>query len=121
MKDISGWKELSDKPVSILRVVLSNFFDSPYSKEDWEGLADMDFKLDEYLGGQVHLIEDMEDLTNVSKHFGETYGADLADEGAFDAWENLGDFVFIYMATHNGGGDSYFIPIELAKTGGVVL
>ena len=121
MKNISGWRELSDKPVSVLRTVLSNFFDSPYPKEDWEILAELDFKLDEYLGGQVYLLEDMEDLAKASAYFADTYGAGLGDGGAFDAWGNLGDFVFIYMATHDGGGDSYFIPIELAKAGGVVL
>lgn len=62
-------------------------------------------------GGSMFLIEEAEDLDKIHTTGNQSI---RCEPSAFDAIEIVGDYLWFYLATNDGGGDSFFVPIELA-------
>lgn len=95
-----------------------------YTEEEDE--VAKDFNL--YLGGQVKLVESFEDLklvptieeSKLDKQLQlpdlQGWASILETASSYDLAEKLpeGDFIVMFIATNNAGGDSYFIPTDIA-------
>lgn len=82
-------------------------------------ILNIDFEY--YFGGNVNLIETYEELgqistTKVSVGDRNAWATILETADAFDDCRYIGDgsFVVIFMATTDSGGDTYYIPREIA-------
>lgn len=65
------------------------------------------------LGGDIFLIERFDDLCYIQTTKEDTNGnwmTLLQTSDAFDACEWIGDYVYIFCATNNAGGPSFWIP-----------
>ena len=78
---------------------------------------DIDFMY--YLGGYVHVVENFDDLKEITtwkeKNDTEWYNIiEKADE--FDVLEKLNNHYFlVYNVTNNSGGHSYYVPTDIAN------
>ena len=89
------------------------------SGEFKEGFDDV-FKesFETIFGGDVHLVERFDDLGYISTFrpdsSGERFLNLLQTSDAFDACEWFGSYVYIMSATNDAGGQSYWVPKEIA-------
>ena len=93
---------------------------------------DIDLEGDDFaaeLGGLVHIAEQVEDLKEISSGYEKTEGGFLSlleRPGLFDwcGWDAQidnaadfgfkGDYFFVFYATNNSGGPTFWIPREIA-------
>lgn len=91
----------------------------PVDEEDKAEMLEHDFQFT--LGGHFYLVENTEDLSQIytaklkPNSDPPTYYNLSEQAGSFDICEYCGDFVYLLMCTHNGGGNTYLIPIEIAE------
>lgn len=84
-----------------------------------ENILEDDFQIT--LGGHFYLVEKPEDLSEIytaklkSNIEQPSYYNLNESPGVFDICEYSGDVVYIMMCTHNGGGNTYLVPIEIAE------
>lgn len=75
-------------------------------------------------GGDVHIVETDEDLKEISTSVEDTPDRwHSIDEVAcaFDGCEWLGDWLEVWMAWTDAGGDTYFVPRDIASRHPTVL
>ena len=88
-------------------------------ENDQAEMLDHDFEFT--LGGHFYLVETAEDLSQIytaklKPNADQPSYYTLAEQpGTFDICEYCGDFVYLLMCTHNGGGNTYLIPISIAE------
>ena len=116
MKSCNSLADLTEAPEAI--------------REYYEGfLYEIDLKGDDFgaeLGGSVHIVEQAEDLNEISSNYEKAEGGYLSlleHPGLFDwcGWDTTvdhagfkGDYFFIFYATNNAGGPTFWIPREIA-------
>lgn len=92
---------------------LKKYFDDIFNREEFK---DEDLEnFEPFLGGEIHLIEDLEDLKNIKYHIFEDGILILSDlskgPGNFDIYEKVSpDFLVVANMTNNSGGTTYIIP-----------
>ena len=74
------------------------------------GLED-DVLFSEYLGGQFHLVETDADLSEIPTMSGRSI---REYPSGFDIMEKVGGYWMICMMVSNSGGNTYFVPLEIA-------
>ena len=81
---------------------------------------DVDFaKIDEWYGGDICLVQSIEDLDNVFTteiKDANAYKSLRETAAAFDSCQYVvdGTFVEVFLATNNAGGNVYFVPKDIA-------
>jgi hypothetical protein len=79
------------------------------------------------LGGDIFLVESSEDLSEIItpmvKYYDESPSYYTLKEKAshFDICEICGEFVHVLLCTHNGGGNTYLIPLDIANENPTVI
>lgn len=73
-----------------------------------------------YFGGDFFIVETEEDFKSIrdATHFSLPLAPPITERvGSFDIFELICEdsFIHIFLASNNSGGDSYFVPIELAN------
>jgi len=79
------------------------------------------------LGGDIFLVESAEDLSEILTPMVKSYNEspsyyNLKEKAShFDICEICGDFVYVLLCTHNGGGNTYLVPLEIANENPTVI
>jgi len=100
---------------------------------------DIDLEGDDFdaeLGGLVHIVEQVEDLKEISSGYEKTEGGYLSlaeHHGLFDwcGWDTIldnaaelgfkEDYFFVFYATSNSGGPTFWIPREIVSVSPNIL
>ena len=109
-------------------------------REYYEGfLYEIDLKGDDFgaeLGGSVHIVEQAEDLNEISSNYEKAEGGYLSlleHPGLFDwcGWDTIldnaaelgfkEDYFFVFYATSNSGGPTFWIPREIVSVSPNIL
>lgn len=91
------------------------------TEEDLENVMREPFE--NTLGGDVFIIERFDDLCHIQTNKGDINGkwmTLLQTADSFDVCEWIGDYVYIFYATNNAGGPSFWVPREVVNESGFV-
>jgi len=118
MKSYNSLADLKEAPEAIYKYYESLCKDIDLTGDDFEA----------ELGGSVHIVEQAEDLKEISSNYEKEEGdyfSLLEHPGLFDwcGWDTIidnaedcgfkGDYFFIFYATNNSGGPTFWIPREI--------
>jgi hypothetical protein len=104
------FKELEQNaPKKILSVFMKILDENELFPEEYENQT-----LDYLFGGEVFLVEEKEDLKQILTIMPGVYLFD--SNSAYDIYEVLPDktYLMLCLITNNSGGNTYFIPYDLA-------
>lgn len=119
MKSYNSLADLKEAPEAI-----RNYYEGFLYESDLKGDA-----FDAELGGLVYIVEQVEDLNEISSGYEKAEGGYLSlleHPGLFDwcGWDTIfdnaedfgfkGDYFFVFYATNNAGGPTFWIPREIA-------
>jgi hypothetical protein len=119
MKKYNSLKDLKEAPEAICK-----YYETFYKGMNLTGDA-----FDAELGGSVCIVEEVKDLKEISSGYEKAEGGYLSlleHSGLFDycGWDTTadnaadfgfkGDYFFIFYATNNAGGPTFWIPREIA-------
>ena len=119
MKNISGWKELSEAPVSVINVALSCFIEAEDRHANWEDLREFDYDLEKYLGGRLLIVDTVREAEELEVDFIIGHKTNFRRPENFDVFEKIDGFLYIFLATNDAGGDAFFIKESIARALGV--
>lgn len=115
MKNISGWKELSEAPVSVINVALSCFIEADDRDVNWKALHEFDYDLEKYLGGRLFIVETVREAKDLEIDFIIRHYINFRRPENFDVFEKIDGFLYIFLATSDAGGDAFFIEESAAR------
>jgi len=71
-----------------------------------------DVVLDDTFGGNMHVVETLKDIADTPL----TSSLNELDTSSFEICEKVaGDYVFVFIATNNGGGPCWYIPYTVLE------
>lgn len=120
MKQFKNISELLTAPESIYKYHKQVF--RQIAEETGESVEDVMKEPFEYvLGGDIFLVERFDDLCYIQTTKVDINGkwmTLLQTSDAFDACEWIGDYVYIFYATNNAGGPSFWVPKSIVEESG---